>query len=162
MLTQRAIAFLRPLVFSVEAKRRSSMLPLAGIYWEDEIPDFRALVRLPKEDRHGIYNLFRIRFKIWRGTELSPKDKAFWETARAQVPDWALFHRLELSDEDRAAQETTKNEAEEFFTALVDEADEVTITEKDGIQSVTADFDLKKLDAVQKPIRPWWKRIFRS
>lgn len=159
MLTDCAIAYLQPLTFSETAERRSCILPLGGIYWEDEIPDFHTLMEIPEKDRLGIYKLFGIRFKIWRGTELEAAEKVFWEEARARIPDYALFHRLKLSDEDRTAQEQVEKEAEEGLAALFDGADEVSLSDRDGFQSFSATFDLSK-EAGVSVSKPWWKRIF--
>jgi|SRR5688572_26848691 hypothetical protein len=155
MLTEGAIAYLQPLTFSKTARRQACFLPLGGIYWDDEIPDFPALLEMPEEDRLGIFKLFAIRFKIWGGMELEAGEKLFLEKARAKVPDYALFQRLTLSHEDRAAQEQVEKDLTEGFAAMFEAADEVSISDKDGVQSFSATFDLTKAK------EPWWKRIFR-
>lgn len=144
MLTDKAIEYLKPLTFSEKAERVVCFIPLGGIYWEDEITDFRDLMKMSEEDRDSIYNLFRIRFKIWNGDSLEGNDKIFWDTAITQVPNYALFQRLNLSEEDRAAQDEVETGVEEGFGALFEDADEVNTTEKDGFQKFTATFDLTK------------------
>jgi hypothetical protein len=161
MLTERAVAYLQPLRFSNSAERKTCLIPLGGIYWEDEFPDFREMMDLPEVDRSGIYRLLALRFKIWKGVELEGADREFWDAARAQVPEYALFSRLKLSDEDRAAQEAIEAELEEAFELLFANADEVTITEKGGFQSYSATFDLTKERGAVAHKRPWWKRLFR-
>jgi hypothetical protein len=77
-----------------------------------------------------------LRFKIWDGTALSPIDQAIWDTARSQIPDWALLHRLELSDEDqRAREEAETNVEREILVAFFSGADEATVSEDEhGVQ----------------------------
>lgn len=161
MLTERAVAYLQPLRFSNSAERKTCFIPLGGIYWEDEFPDFRKMMDLPEEDRSGIYRLLALRFKIWKGKELVGEDREFWDAARIQVPEYALFRRLKLSEEDRAAQEAIETEMQEVFELLFADADEVTITEKGGFQNVSATFDLTKERDMAVPRKPWWKRLFR-
>ena len=46
MLTERAVSFLKPLVFDAQAERYICMIPFSGIYWKDEIPGFQVLMGL--------------------------------------------------------------------------------------------------------------------
>ena len=110
MLSQTAIDFLSPLTYKENAERRICFLPLGGIYWEDEIPDFQELHNLPKHDRNLVYRLFSIRFSIWNGEELSEGDQRYWDEARLQVPKYAMFQRLKLSFEDEQAQDAVERE----------------------------------------------------
>ncbi|MEM7392569.1 MAG: hypothetical protein AAF492_09480, partial [Verrucomicrobiota bacterium] len=143
------------------AERQTCVLPLGGIYWDDEIPEFRALMDIPESDRLSILNLFRIRFKIWDGEPPSGEDKVFWDVARNQVPDYPLFRRLELSEDDRAAQEHVERSAEEGFEALFADADEVSVTEENGFQSFSVTFDLTKEVGGSASPKPWWRRVFK-
>jgi hypothetical protein len=118
MLSERAIAFLSPLRYEPNAERRSCILPLGGIYWEDEIPDFKVLLKIPEDDRNLIYRLFSIRFRIWEGAKLSECDQDFWDSARSQVPTYPLFQRLDLSADDRQAQAEVEQNAIEGFKTL--------------------------------------------
>jgi len=145
MLSEAAIDFLAPLTFRATAERRSCLLPLSGIYWEDEIPDFKALLKLPEQDRSLVLRLFSIRFSIWDGEELPEADQLYWDQARLQVPNYALFQRLDLSLEDRRAQDAVLREAIECFDAFFAGADEVKITEDEhGMKSFSATIDLTK------------------
>jgi hypothetical protein len=160
MLSKAAIAFLSPLTYRANAERRSCLLPLGGIYWEDEIPDFDVLLELSERDRNLVYRLFSIRFKSWNGETLSDADQSFWVKARSQVPNYPLFQRLELSAEDQRAQDEVERDAVEGFRALFGDADEVKVTENEhGLMSFSATFDLTKDQPPVKEKRPWWKRI---
>lgn len=75
MLTAGALEYLRPLAFDPSAERLSCLIPMGGIYWSDEIPDFRTLMHVKESDRNQIYRLFSIRFKLWAGEELADDDK---------------------------------------------------------------------------------------
>lgn len=48
MLNQTAITYLAALTYREDAKRRVCWIPVSGIYWDDEIPDFRNSGRFPK------------------------------------------------------------------------------------------------------------------
>jgi hypothetical protein len=145
MLGHTAVDFLRPLSFRAEAECRVCLLPLGGIYWEDELPAYEALHKLPESDRNAILRLFSIRFKIWAKQRLSADDQEYWNVACSQVPTYALFHRLELSTDERQAQERVEREAQKCFEALIAGADDLTVTEgEDGLRSFSATFDLTK------------------
>jgi hypothetical protein len=159
MLSEATAAQLSARTYRCDAKRRFCLLPLGGIYWEDEIPDLRQLWKLPEEDRNQIYRLFGIRYRIWKGASLHEDDQLFWETARSQVPDWALFQRVKVSPADQLAQDQTERIAKEEFEALLAEADQVTVSEKyPGVEAFSATFDLTK--SVTANRKSWWKRIF--
>jgi hypothetical protein len=127
------------------------MIPMGGIYWADEIPDFHALMDVPKSDRDLIFRLFSIRFKLWAGDVLSADDQSYWDTARRLVPEYPVFHRAEISDDDRAAQTDAERDAMDGFEALLGDADELTVND-DG--SFSATFDLTK----DQP-RSLWQRF---
>jgi len=40
---------------------KSACLPLGGIYWEDEMPDLRQIMKIHEEDRNQMFRLFSIR-----------------------------------------------------------------------------------------------------
>lgn len=138
MLSKGALKYLKPLKYDPEAERRWSLVPLGGIFWADEIPDFRALSHLPKRDRDSIFRLFSISFRLWDGDELEEDEQAYWDAARTQVPDYPLFRRVDLSPDDRKAQAATRESTIEFFDAVATVADEVSISD-DGTFSATID-----------------------
>lgn len=119
MLTDGALKFLKPLKHDPNAERLVCMIPMGGIYWADEIPDFRALIEMPEVDRNSVYRLFSIRFRLWNGETLDADDRAYWESAAALVPDYPVFRRAHISGEDRAAQESAEKECLEGFEILL-------------------------------------------
>ncbi len=141
MLSDGALQYIQPLKLDPNAKRLICMAPLGGIFWDDEIPDFRRLMSMSDQDRDSILRLFAIRFRLWAGETLDNDDQAYWDAAIAQVPDFPLFHRISLSDDDRVAQHAAERETDATFEALFRDADEVMINE-DGSWSTT--FDLTK------------------
>jgi hypothetical protein len=161
MLSARALDYLTPLTYRPNAERRSCVIPLGGIYWADEIPDFNALIKVPESDRNLIYRLFSIRFKIWGGEVLSNSDRRYWDEARSMVPDYPLFRRLQLSLDDQRAQEEVERDALEGFSTLFAEADAVMVTEHEhGVKSFSMTFDLTKDNDQPAKWRPWWKRLW--
>jgi hypothetical protein len=101
MLSQAVVDCLSSLAFRPEAEGQSCALPLAGIYWDDEMPDLRIIGKLSEEDRNQVFQLFGIRMKIWDRETLKNEEQQFWDTARTQIPNYALSQRLDLSAEDR-------------------------------------------------------------
>jgi hypothetical protein len=157
MLSDAAVAFLSTLSHSPHAQRHSSLLPLGGIYWDDEIPDFKALFMLPTPDRDQVLRLFSIRFKIWDGSPLPSADELFWQEAQSQVPTYPLFQRTVLSEEDQQAQERAERDTLDGFEALFGDADEVSLaTSPEGLTSRSAKYQLGDRAAVPK--RSWWRR----
>ena len=139
MLAPATVEYLTSLEYREDAERRVCWLPLGGIYWEDEIPDFKELLRLDEADRILVYRLFSIRFRVWEQQELSTEQQDFWESARSQVPNCPIFRRLDLSQEDRQAQLQVQQEAIEGFRDLMSNADAFEINEiADGVQSFSA------------------------
>jgi hypothetical protein len=159
MLSTTAVAFLSPLTYRVHARRRICFVPLGGIYWDDEIPNVRLLLALPSSDRDLIFRLFGIRFRLWAGKELSRDDQSFLDTARSQVPAYALFQRLTLGPDDRRAQEEFEGSAIESFKELFSGADKVEATSEGGVSRFCATFDLTK-EPPPPEARPWWKRLW--
>ena len=64
MISETTLAYLSTLTYQAEAKQMVSWLPLAGIYWDDEMPDLHLMRTIPENDRHQIYRLFGIRVRI--------------------------------------------------------------------------------------------------
>jgi len=135
---------LAALPFRADAKRRVCILPLGSIYWEDEMPDLAQLMKLPENDRNAVLRLFSLRFKIWDRQHLSDDEQRFWDEVQKQAPGWAFFRRLELSAEDQRAREEAEAGVQRELEAFFGDADEVTISEQDGVQSFSATFDLTK------------------
>ncbi|MEI9813578.1 MAG: hypothetical protein WDO18_13440 [Acidobacteriota bacterium] len=117
---------------------------MGSIYWDDEMPDLAQLITLPELDRNAVLRLFSIRFKVWDREHLSDDEQSFWDEVRRQAPNWAFFGRLELSANDQRARAETEAGVQRELDAFFADADQVTITEKDGIQSFSATFDLNK------------------
>ena len=151
MLTSTTIEYLRGRKLDPAAVRRDCYIPLAGIYWSDEIPDFKTLGMLPEKVSEQVFRLMAIRQQIWNGDVLSGEDQAFWNAATAEAPDCPIFQRLAIAEDDREAQLAAESSVLEFFEALAEHADEVEI-DQDGRWS--ARFDLTKEDR-----QPAWKRL---
>jgi hypothetical protein len=66
----------------------------------------------------SIHAMFGLRLKIWDGETLSPQDQELWDAVRRQVPHWALFKRLSLTDEQRLAREKAERQVEQAFESI--------------------------------------------
>jgi hypothetical protein len=144
MLSQTAVARLSALTYRSDAKRQVCWIPLNCIFWEDEwLPDdeFRSL---PEEDQRQILHLFGIRMRISKGEELAEHRQRLWDEARSQVPNWSLFRRTKLSADDHLLQEQVNEDSDQLSEWLCKDADQCTITFKDGIQTISTLVDLTK------------------
>jgi len=71
-----------------------------------------------------------------------------------------FFQRLVVSDEDLRAQAEAEQASTAVLEALLADADEITISDRDGVQTFSATFDLMKKQSPAQKTRPWWQRIF--
>lgn len=95
---------LNSLQFREDAERKTCDV-IGSIHWEDEMPNPADLQKVSDRDRGTMYILFWIRNQLWDAQPLNPSQQQWWDEARSDVPDWALFRRLKLSADDRAAKE---------------------------------------------------------
>jgi hypothetical protein len=97
---------------------------------------------------------------------MSDADSQLWDTIYSQVPSWAFFHRQQISADDWQAQEDAEQGSTMVFEAMIADADEVSISEKDGVQSYSAIFRLTKQQTAEQKTaeekKPWWTRVFRK
>jgi hypothetical protein len=160
MLSEITLAYLSTFTYRVDAARKVCLLPLSGIYWEDELRDIHDLTRIPEDDRNQILRLFGIRVQIWKGKALSEESQLFWDEMHWQVPEWAFFRRLVVSADDLCTQAEAEQTSTDIVEALLVDANEITISERDGAQSFSATFDLTKEQGPAQKTRRWWQRIF--
>jgi hypothetical protein len=161
MLSEETLAHLSRLTYRLDAKRQVCILPLGSIYWEDELPQIQKFAVFPESDRDEILRAFAIRMKLWDHQSLSDDDRQFWDSVRSAAPSWAIFRRLDLSDDDRREREQTElacaREIEEFLAG----ADEVTLgEEKHGMQSFSATFRLDNEQSDKFNKQSWWERLY--
>jgi ribonucleotide reductase alpha subunit len=121
MLSDIAVQALSVLSYRSDAKWKVNLLPFGSIYWEDEMPDIRKFVEFREEDSEQILRMFSIRLRLWEGDLLCLDDQQLWDSLRSQVPDWALFARLRLTDQQKEAQKEAERQVElEFETGFGD------------------------------------------
>jgi hypothetical protein len=77
------------------------------------------------------------------------------------MPTWAFFERQQVSPEDLQAQDDTSRATTDGLQAWFADADEVNVTEKDGVQCFSLTFDLTKADKTVPKKQSWWERLFR-
>jgi hypothetical protein len=96
-------------------------------------------------DLYTVLRLFFIRFKIWDDEPLSAQEMLLWEAARSDFGNWALFHRLVLSADDRDAREQVEQDVEKGLDEFFRDADQVEFEDRgNGLQKFSATFDLTK------------------
>jgi hypothetical protein len=162
MLSEATSALLNTLTYRADARVRCSLMPLGGIFWEDELPDHNQfLSKIPDDDQRHIMRLFGIRVRLWDGQTLRHEDQQFWDAMQSLVPRWAFFERLSVSADELCRQDEIAKQAEEVYEALFAEADKVEISEQDGVKNFRVTFDLyKNHDAVPEN-KSLWQRILR-
>jgi hypothetical protein len=172
MLTETTLGFLSTLTHRADAKRRVCWLPWSGIYWEDEMPDILFRNGIPQSELDDILRLFAIRVRLWKGQVLSEREQQLWDETYSEVPQWAFFQRIHISAEDERIQDDAQLVGTEMHEALLACADEVTITENDGVQQVSATWqippqnisptdDLTKGQIPPPKKQSWWERLFQ-
>jgi len=144
IISQAAVEYLPTHKYRADAAEMVSLIPLSGIYWEDEI-DFAQVHQLSEQDQHHIWWLFAIRKRIWKAEVLNSTDQEFWEATRDLVPHCPLFRRLDPSPDVIHADACIERELDEFEEHLLEHADHASVTQDEhGVRRVTATFVLKK------------------
>ena len=123
MLSERMVTLLSALLFRPDAEWKVNILPFGSIYWDDEMPAIGDLFD-KAEDLAIILKMFGIRLKLWDGEVLKIQDRQVWDAIKHQVPDWALFKRLSLSDEQKVAREKAERQVEQEFESRGPDVDE--------------------------------------
>lgn len=125
MLSKRIAAVLYALSYQPDAEWEVNILPFGSIYWKDEMPDLRDM--LDVKDAMTVNRMFEIRMQLWDNEVLDAEDRQLWDAVKLQVPNWPLFRRLSLSDEQRAARAKAEQQVQQEFESLgasLDEAEE--------------------------------------
>jgi hypothetical protein len=102
MLSERMVARLSALQYRADAKWGVCIDPYSGIYWFDEMPEIDAMSE-DWEEMRMVFRMSWIRQQLWEGTVLNASDRQLWDAVLRLVPDWPLFRRLSLTNEQRAA-----------------------------------------------------------
>jgi hypothetical protein len=117
MLSEKIVAAIAALRYQSDAKWEVNILPFGSIYWKDEMPEIGDLFDKP-DDMAVIFRIFGMRLKLWDGELLNAQDQQLWDAVRAQVPNWGLFRRLSLSEEQRLARQEAERQVEQEFESL--------------------------------------------
>lgn len=119
MLSEKAIKLLSAQQYDPVSDWGVNLLPFGSIYWKDEFP-LALLSELfeQADDLSIIHAMFGMRLRIWDGEVLNAQDRALWDAVKHQVPNWALFRRLTLSDEQRCAREDAEQQVEKEFNTF--------------------------------------------
>ena len=146
VLTEAVITTLNKLTLRPDAARHwAFFLPVGNIFWDDEMPGQVDKSKFSADEWSMVHQLFLIRREIWHGAKLPAEQAELWESARSEAPNWALFHRLSLSDDDYDLLKQVEGEAEKAFEIMCAEADKVEIRDVgDGRQEFSLSFDLTK------------------
>ena len=81
------------------------------------MPAIRDLFDKPN-DMAIIFKIFGMRIRLWDGEALNAEDQQLWSAVKNQVPHWALFQRLSLSEEQRLAREEAERQVQQEFESL--------------------------------------------
>jgi hypothetical protein len=116
MLSERMVAVLSALPYRPDAEWAVNILPFGSVYWKDEMPEMRDMLDL--QDMTTVLRMFGIRLQLWDNEVLNAEDRQLWDSVKRQVPDWALFKRLSLSDEQRAEREKAEQQVQRELESL--------------------------------------------
>jgi hypothetical protein len=114
MLSEKAVAVIAALQYRPDADWGVNFLPFGSIYWNDEIPAAADLFDRP-DDMSIVFAMFGMRLKLWDGEVFNFHEQELWDAVGRQVPHWALFKRLSLSDEQKLARESAEQQVERSF-----------------------------------------------
>ena len=124
VLLDTTIEYLRGLTYDPKAERRAYILPVATIYWPDELPDEELLRESSTEALWQVFRLMSIRKQLWDDEELSIDEQTFWSAALSQAPNSPIFQRMEISKEDHEQHLISRNADLKFLEELKKESDE--------------------------------------
>jgi hypothetical protein len=122
MFTEKTVAVLAALEYRPDADWDVNILPFGSVFWNDEMPAIASLFER-QDDISILFTMFGMRLKLWDGETLNAADRELWDAVQRQVPHWALFKRLSLSDEQRVAREQAERQVEQSFESLGAEQD---------------------------------------
>jgi hypothetical protein len=122
MLSKKATATIAALPYQPDAEWQVNILPFGSIYWLDEMPSIADMIDKP-EDMLVINSMFGLRVKLWDGEPLNANEQQQWDAVKAQVPNWALFKRLALSEQQQLARQEAERQVEQEFQSLTDDAE---------------------------------------
>ena len=122
MLSEKIVAVLAALRYQPDAEWEVNILPFGSIFWKDEMPAVADLFDRP-DDMAVIHAMFGMRLKMWDGVALDAQDQGLWDAVKRQVPQWALFERLCLTDDQRLAREKAERQVEQEFESIGPEHD---------------------------------------
>jgi hypothetical protein len=111
MLSEQMVARLSALQYRADAKWGVYIEPYSGIYWFDEMPEIE--LSEDWEEMGMVFRMFWIRQQLWEGTVLNASDRQLWDAVLRLVPDWPLFRRLSLTNEQRAAWQEVERERQQ-------------------------------------------------
>ena len=116
MLSERMVTVLSALPYRPDAEWEVNILPFGSVYWKDEMPEMRDMLDI--QDMTTVLRMFGIRLQLWNNEALKAEDLQLWDAVKRQAPDWALFKRLSLSDQQRAAREKAEQQVQREFESL--------------------------------------------
>lgn len=131
MLSEKAVTLLAALPYRPDAEWAVNFLPFGSIYWKDEMPPLEDLLD-KQQDLLLIQGMFGIRLKLWNGEALNSQDQQLWDAVRCQVPQWALFHRLNLNDEQKHARKEAEDQVTREFESWSDDPDGISDQSRSG------------------------------
>ena len=121
VLTSGLASRYRALRYDASAEPRCCQIPLGTIYWPDEHPGGKlSLAGLDHQSRDSILRLSAARLALWQSGAIPRDLQVLWEEARAVMPEWPGFRRLELSEQARRVAVECERSALEWFDALAE------------------------------------------
>lgn len=100
--SEHTVELLRRQRFNPKAREIYDIHPLGTFRWTDELPEEWGTVGIVNlQDRHLVSRLFEIRNRFWETSAMTDEDEFFWEDVKRKFPDWPIFQRPHISDEEK-------------------------------------------------------------
>lgn len=114
---------LQSLTYNPHAQIKSCLTPYGGIYWDDELPAYEVLLSFPGQEYLYPFFMLNVRRKLWDHESLSEEEQRQWKRAQEIYPNWPIFQRLQISEDDYQKQLACEHDSQQFCKAMPSNAD---------------------------------------
>jgi hypothetical protein len=109
------------------------VIPLGSITWPDEHPGRGPGVPcMHPECEDSILRIFLARTRFWQDGAVPKTMHATWNEARALIPEWPLFKRLDLTPDQRTGLTAAREEQRDVMGLMRDASSEVEYDDRGG------------------------------
>lgn len=118
---------LQSLTYNPHAQLKAYFVPYGGIYWEDELPEYKILLSLSDQEYLYPFLMLNVRRKLWAHESLSEEEQRQWKFAQEIYPNWPIFKRLHITEDEYQQQLACEESSNQFYEAMMNVPDEVSV-----------------------------------